>query len=173
MCADALGKALLLVQEHVCKRAGVVLCVCRRDGGSARVRVWLCALASADLRVCSVRATAQHCARACTCALRPMHVAKGQRQHVPTADHIVCLPPLLVPLLLSLFLSLTPFSPSSLFCQVRGCCHVLCPTGPLIRAFRRCRPSSSFRCIEFVVFRPSGPAAAGPPRDCRHVCSKQ
>jgi hypothetical protein len=66
---------------------------------------------------------------------------------VPPADHVICRPPLLVPLLLSLSLSSIPFSPSSVLCQVRGCSHILCPTGPLVRAFRRCRLSSSFRCL--------------------------
>jgi hypothetical protein len=75
-----------------------------------------------------------------------MHVAKGPRQHVPPADHVICPPPLLVPPLPSLSLSLTPFSPSSLP-QVCGCYHILCLTRPLVWAFRHCRPSSSFRCL--------------------------
>jgi hypothetical protein len=132
----------------VCVQAWLIVALRACGRGSARVRAWLCARASAALRACllgSVHAPAQLCACASTCALQPIHIAKGPRPHVPPADQIVCPPPLFVPLLLSLSLSSTPCFPSFLPCQVRGCCHILCPTGPLVRAFRLGRPRSSLR----------------------------
>jgi hypothetical protein len=93
-CGSVCVQAWLMVALRACTR------------GSARLPAQLCMRAC--LALCALRRSS---ARAGTCALLPMHIAKGPRPHVPPADHIVCPPPLLVPPLLSLSLSSTPFSP--------------------------------------------------------------
>jgi hypothetical protein len=141
------------MQEHVCARAGVAVCACRRDGGSR-----VCARAGVALRKCqhsSVCVPAWLCARAGSALHTHLHLsptahacAKGQRQHQLTILSFPHSPPHPSPSLpLPLLDGLTPFFPSSLLCQVRGCCHILCPTGPLVWAFQRCRPSSCLRCL--------------------------
>jgi hypothetical protein len=133
--------------------------------GSARVPAQLCVHVGLALCKCwhsSVRAEAAQ-------ALWPSRIAKRPAtQHVPPADQIACPAPLLVPLLLSLSLSSIPCFPSSLLCQVGGCCHILCQTGLLVRAFRRGQPKVSLRCLATIARcrRRAGPAAgrrrAGP-----------
>ncbi len=141
------------VRAWLCALAGVALRACWRGSESARVRVWFCVCARAALRagwLGSVRVPAQLCSRAYTRALRPMHIVKGLLQHVPPADQFVCPPPLLVPLHLSFSLSSIPFSPSSFLYQVDGCCHILCPTWPLVLA-RSGRPSCSLCCLADIA----------------------
>jgi hypothetical protein len=54
-----------------------------------------------------------------------------------------------------------PFPPSSLLCQVGGCCHNLCPTGPLVRAFWRGQPRGNLQCLAEIALCSGRAGAAG------------
>ncbi len=123
-------------------RAGVMLALRACGRGSARVRAWLCAVPA---QLC-VRACLALCARRRSSARAPALEPCGPCDSTCLQLTMSYAPLPSSSLSSSPSLSSTPFSPSSLLCQVRGCCHIMCPTGPLVRAFQRCRLSSSFRC---------------------------
>jgi hypothetical protein len=154
LCACECGSARVLAWLVVALRAS--------ECGSACMLVWLCARASVALRVCllgSVLVQAQLCLRTGASSLRPMHIAKGPRPHVPPADQIVCPPPLLVPLLVTLSLSSTPLLP--LVPPLSGEQMLSHPVPePLVWAFRCGRPSGSLRSLVDIAScrRRAGPA---------------